>query len=121
MKTTLFIVFGTLVASLCLFSADEVVPRGAIDVTNADVLQVLDVYKAMTGAQLVTDSRVKTVRHGITLLANPSRKEEAVKLLQKALLEQAGVVLTRLDDKRVSVTYNDALPITQAKKAANGH
>ena len=110
-----------LVASLCSLSADEVAPRGAMDFTNADVLQVVDIYKAMTGAQLVTDSRVKMVRHTITLLANPSRKEEAVKLLEKALLEQAGVVMTRLDDKRVSVTFNDALPITQAKKAAKGN
>jgi len=38
-------------------------------------------------------------------------KAEALKLMEKALIEQGGVVITRLDDKRASVTYNDALPI----------
>jgi hypothetical protein len=32
-------------------------------------------------------------------------------LLEQALLKQAGVVLTRLDDHRVSVTYNDHLKL----------
>jgi hypothetical protein len=33
-----------------------------------------------------------------------------VKLFEKAFIEQAGIVVTRLDEKRSSVACNDALP-----------
>jgi hypothetical protein len=39
-----------------------------------------------------------------------------MKLIEKALVDQAGVVITQLDGQRASVTYNDALAITPAKK-----
>lgn len=35
--------------------------------------------------------------------------------MEDALIKQAGIVITHLDDKSVSVTYNDALPITGSK------
>jgi hypothetical protein len=71
----------------------------------------------LAGVELVTDSRVRTVHHHITLQAKADAPAQGAKLLEKALLEQAGVVITCIDDKRVSVTYNDALPITQTEKA----
>ena len=37
-----------------------------------------------------------------------------MKLIEKAMLEQAGIVITHLDDKRASVTCNDALPIPKS-------
>ena len=44
-------------------------------------------------------------------------KADALKFIEKALVEQAAVVVTQLDDKRVSVTFNDALlPLKPAKK-----
>ena len=43
--------------------------------------------------------------------APPLLKEEVVKRFREAFLEQAGIVITPLDDKRESVTYNDALPL----------
>jgi len=114
MKTPLLLTIAVLV-NLSLSEAD-VVPRGAIDWKNISVMQALQVYQDLTGAELVTDSRVRKVPHGLSLLANPTNKSEAVKIIEHALLEQAGVVLTPLGEKRVSVTYNDSLPINPPKK-----
>jgi hypothetical protein len=50
--------------------------------------------------------------HGPTS-KNEIPKSELMKSIERDLIEQAGIVITRLDDKRASVTYNDALPITQ--------
>jgi type II secretory pathway component GspD/PulD (secretin) len=121
MKTILLLIFGLLFSSLPSISAEELVPRGTINFTNVDVLQVLQLYKDVTGLNLVSDSRVRTVRHQITLQAKAIAKEEMAKLLEKALLEQAAIVITPLDGKRASVTYNDALPITKANNAPKGN
>ena len=99
----------------------EFIPSGPIDFTNAEVPQVLQIYGALAGVELVTDSRIRTVHHHITLQAKADAPAQGAKLLEKALLEQAGVVITRIDDKRVSVAYNDALPITQTDKAPTGN
>jgi hypothetical protein len=99
----------------------EVNQHGRIDFTNAKVLQVLQINRACVGVELVTDSRVGTLSNHIALQAKADTAAQVAKLLEKALLEQAGVVITRLDDKRVSVTYNDALPITQTEKAPTGN
>ena len=54
----------------------------------------------------------------ITLKAQGAGKEEGARLIEQALLHRAGIVIARLDKKRASVTYNDALPITPARKAS---
>jgi len=124
--------------ALPAFAADESV--GSLDFKNAGVDQVLPLYKSMSGLELCIDSRVKKLGFTINLRSPapltkaeavkqldsrvkkvgftvdlrssaPLTKAEAVKQIEKALLEQACVVITRLDDKRASVTYNDALPI----------
>ena len=115
MKTSLLLAFALLVAGLC--SGATAAP-GAIHFTNAEVSQVLPIFRDLTGLELVIDSRAKSVRYTITLEAKAAGKDEAAKLIEKALVDQAGIVITRLDDKRASVTYNDALPITQAKEAS---
>ena len=107
--------------SLCAFSAEVGLAPGSINFANSEVSQILEIYRSMTAMDLVIDSRVKTMHHPITLQAKAASKDEAVKLIEKALVDQAGVVITRLDDKRASVTYNDALPITQAKKTPKGN
>jgi len=118
MKTFLLLVLGLLLTGFCLWSAETGRAPGTLHFTNAEVSQILPIYQSMTALELVTDSRVRTVRHPITLQTKAGAKDEAVKLIEKALVNQAGIVITRLDDKRASVTYNDALPITPAKKAS---
>ncbi len=76
--------------------------------------EVLTIYKQMSGLEFVVDSHVKRVTSPVTFkTTTPLAKTEALKLIQTALLTQAGIVITPLDDKRVSVTFNDALPIAQ--------
>ena len=117
MKTSLLVVLGLLLSSSCSWSAEAAGEVGRVHYENADVSSILPQYEAMIGLKLVVDSRVTRMGRLITLVANVGGTAEAAKLIEKALLDQAGIVITRLDDKRASVTYNDALPITTAKKA----
>ncbi len=65
----------------------------------------------MQGAECLVDSRVKAVQVLITIPeSSPPTAAEVRRLIEKALLVQARIVVTRLDAKRVSVTFNDALP-----------
>jgi hypothetical protein len=111
MKTSLLLVFALIVASVG--STASAAP-GSIRFTSAEVAQVLQFYADLTGFQLVVDSRVGKTRLLVTIDAKTPGQTEAAKLIEKALLEQTGIVITRLDEKRASVTYNDALPITPA-------
>ena len=92
-----------------------------MNITEADVQRVLPLYHDVSGLDLIVASNVKTVDADITVdhpHDKPLKKEEAMKLIETALIQQAGIVITRLDDKRASVTYNDALKIMPWKKAA---
>jgi type II secretory pathway component GspD/PulD (secretin) len=83
-----------------------------INFRGADVRQVLDVYKTLVQVEFIMDSRVKKLQARITARNERAISErQAAELIEKALLEQAGIVISGLDAKRASVTYNDALPI----------
>jgi hypothetical protein len=50
----------------------------------------------------------------VRLFQQPAKgvsREVVQQMIKQALLKQAGIVITRLDDKRVSVTYNDKLEL----------
>jgi len=102
-----------LFVSLCSLSAEE--PKYTIDFKKVDTQQALSFYANLSGLELVTDSHVSAVHNPIALQSSSPSKSETMKLVEKALIEQAGIVITRLDDKKASVTFNDALPITTAK------
>jgi hypothetical protein len=77
---------------------------------RADLGTILQLYHELSGLQLVESSEVKRLHPAISFHSSPyPSKAEALKLIEKALIEQAAVVVTQLDDKRVSVTLNDAL------------
>ena len=101
---------------LCLLGADgSVVRNHHFDSSlKNDVQMTLQLYKAMFGLELLIDSRAAQVKTPIiwqVKVTDGFTGDEARKFMEKTLLEQSGIVITRLDDKRVSVTYNDALPI----------
>lgn len=80
-----------------------------INLTNAPVSQVLELYGKIFATELIVAGNV-TDRHPITFRSD--RKETRAELhhqLNQALLEQAGIVMTGLGDGRTSVTYNDGL------------
>lgn len=84
---------------------------------NVPVPTVLTTYKNLSGQELVIDSRAKASKSQITLRipadpnVPPLTQEETLERIRKALIQQAGIVVTPLDPKRASVTFNDALPI----------
>ena len=86
--------------------------RGSILWKNLAVTKAVETYKDLAHVELVSDSRVKSVDHRIDLSLSDISTSEASKAIEKALLEQAGIVITHLDSNRVSVTYNDSLPIS---------
>src|SRR5262245_21237630 len=93
--------------------SDDTIPRGAFNLNGTSVNQSLTLYALFTGKKLVTSSHALNLKATITLQPNVELKlSQAIALLEKAFREQAGVVMTRLDDQRIYVTFNDALPIT---------
>jgi type II secretory pathway component GspD/PulD (secretin) len=109
-RTFLFCFACLLVTSLPVFAGDI---NGTINFKNVDVSAILSIYQKMSGLELIIDSRAKTVSANINLQAQVSTRAEGMKDIETALIAQAGIVITHLDDKRASVTFNDALPITR--------
>ena len=85
--------------------------KASLNLVNVPVDQVLDIYKASAKCELIVGSNVHLVDHKITLHAGGVSAEVEQQMIERALLKQAGVVITRLDAKRVSVTYNDQLKL----------
>jgi hypothetical protein len=71
--------------------------------------KVLDVYKRITKSELVMLTDIPQEPRWVTLHIVVPREEvpqTVPKLIEQAVLKQAGVVLTRVDEKQVSVAYN---------------
>ena len=110
-------IYLTIIVAL-LVSAHSVpaqAPKGALNFINVQPFQVLNVYSHMSGLTLIEDSRVRQIHRPIQIHAAGVSSGEAMKLMEDALIKQAGIVITHLDNKSVSVTYNDALPIAGSK------
>lgn len=122
MKNTIIILVGVCLCALLgsgysAFGQDDMVPPGVLDLKGVRVACVLEEYiasinyKATVKTELIIATNVLDT-HGITL-----RNEKAVTIdvarhmMEQALLKQAGVVITRLDSKRISVTFNDKLAL----------
>lgn len=89
------------------------VPGLNLKLDGVPVSIVLNIYKDITKTELVLASDVRDL-HGITIRTEkPVTKDEAAKMIDQALLNQAGIVITHLDSKRTSVTYNDKLELHQ--------
>lgn len=75
--------------------------------------QVFHIYQAWSGVQLViTPPAQSQSSRNISVISNtPLTNAEACKLIENALREQAGILITKIDDKGSSVTYDATLPI----------
>jgi type II secretory pathway component GspD/PulD (secretin) len=113
----LFAVLCLLVPSLAAGPGSiEVIPR-RMDLQGVSISQVLVLYRELTGATLYVDSRAKQSAARIVCKnEKDASKAEAIEMIQTALLEQAALVITRLDSNRSSVTFNDALPVKPVEK-----
>ncbi len=84
-------------------------PR-AISVKSVSVTRVLSLYRDLTGETLVVASNVARAPNTITVQTEGElAKDVLAGVLRQALLEQAAVIITPLDEHRASVTYNDRL------------
>jgi hypothetical protein len=77
--------------------------RSTIHLEGAGVAQVLSLYSKVAGLELVVESSTTNQSKRINLVLRSATKQEAVKALEKALKEQASVVITPLDAKRATV------------------
>ena len=97
-----------LTVGLALVACAE--PKGVFKYVNVDVPYILEAYSQMTGAKLVMGPGVEKAHGKVSLQSEgPTTAPEAARMIERALADQAGVVLTRLGDNRVSVTYDEAL------------
>src|SRR5262245_15459977 len=138
MKQPRALIFALWVFSLCAGSQEVTPTRNPFDyVTLGDfkppgktndvktteqlsgLNAVLMVYRMFTNLELIIDSRASKSPHQVTFTMRNMPRAQVVKEMEQTLIEQAGIVITRLDGKRASVTYNDALPIIPSKKSAN--
>jgi len=78
-------------------------PTIGINFVNVDQNEILDQYQRMTHRELLVASNVRQEDHKITLHFAGS-SDAVPPLLEQALRQQAGIVITCLDDKRSSVT-----------------
>jgi len=115
MKRIFILLLASLLVTFYSSSADDTnAVTNVIDFESATPSQVLTLYEKMSGLDFVIDSRVKKVSSPIKLrIAGSLTKDEVLKQMREAFLKQAGIVITRLDDKRESVTFNDALIISK--------
>ena len=114
MKRFLVLFVGVTFVSFVVFSAEEPKDIG-INMTAMPLDQLLSLYQRMSGWQLIQSTQAREHLGNVTLRAKNLSKSEALRLIEKALVDQTRIVITRLDDKRVSVTFNDALPIIRPK------
>src|SRR5688572_22023939 len=111
---TLFVIATSLALTLLSFAAgpdlQQTVPANIVNFRSADVRQVLAFYSELAAVELVTSSHVDALHAKITLQPEGRLTAGAIaEAVEKALIDQAGIVITRIDAKRASVTYNDAL------------
>jgi membrane protein implicated in regulation of membrane protease activity len=117
---TLFFAFVVVITLSVLqaIAADAVtnVPSGGtLEITEASVNVLLDVYTHVSGLELVAASNISQMGSKVVVLPDSHGGGNLLREIEKALLDQRGILITRLDDKRASVTYNDALKVTPIK------
>ena len=104
---SLVFVLGSIASLPLLLGAQQ---PGLVHFTSAAPTQVLEVYRGLSGLELIMSSHIGQVTASITVQPQETpNQSETLKVIERALVEQAGIVITRLDGKRASVTYNDAL------------
>jgi len=69
----------------------------------------LDLYRTLSGAEVKVDPSVSLYGEKITVEPNHDIREasEGIRLIEDALREQAGIVVTRRDSNRVTFSYNE--------------
>src|SRR6266704_1653689 len=99
MKPSHVIPLALIICTLSFAVGEE--SSGVFKFVNADPAALLEAYRAATGLELVVASNVHEAHRPITLESKgPTTYSEAARLIERALLRQAAVIVTRLNDKR---------------------
>ena len=78
---------------------------GTIKLMNARPLDVLELYSEVSGKKVEMSSNVIARAPRVTMkTVKPSSPKEILKLIEEELLDQAGIIITDLDEQRVSAT-----------------
>ena len=83
--------------------ADPIMPAGSINIIGLELAEALKIYAALAGAQLDTSSLGTTLPPVVIQFTNTNAvtRSEAVRLFDRALYEQAGLVATHPDKTHV--------------------
>jgi hypothetical protein len=73
--------------------------------TNIDSQDVIGLYAKLSGLELVSDSRSRAVHDQISIQGSELTQKQMINMVEIGLRQQAGIIITRLDAKRASVTY----------------
>jgi type II secretory pathway component GspD/PulD (secretin) len=104
MKKILSLIFGSLLLCSTVFSAAEPATL-TLDFEKAGLQDFLQAYSKFSGVELVESPEVQKLHTAITLHPNHQvTVKEAIKLMEDAVKEQAGIVIKHLDDKKASAT-----------------
>jgi hypothetical protein len=98
------------------FATETNAPVYTLNLHDVEVSRVLDIYTNTTGVALEIDPHC-IFRGSIDFKTlHPLTKDETAKRLEKALKEQAGIVITHVDDKRARVTYDASVRVARPKQ-----
>ena len=104
MKKIPSLIFCSLLLCSTVFSAAEPATL-TLDFERADLQDFLQAYTKFSGFELVESPEVQKLHAAITLHPNHQvTVKEAIKLMEDAVKEQAGVMIKHLDGKKVSAT-----------------
>jgi hypothetical protein len=104
MKKIVSMIFAGLLLSSPIFAVTEPVTL-TVDIEKDDLQDVLQAYAKFAGLQLEESDEVQKMHALITV--HPDHQvtvKEAIKLIEDAVKDQAGVVIKHLDDKTASAT-----------------
>lgn len=95
-------------------SDNDIIPQFTME--QVPVSCVLDQYKKFDGRELIIATNIDRLSAEISCgETGELTNSDILRIMERALREQAGVVITPLDDKRLSVTYNEALMTAAAE------
>ena len=88
--------------------AEELLPPGGIRFRQTGLQMVLDIYADLAQARLEIDPRVRALNARISLETTQAlSRADAVRLLERAINEQAGVAFKRSQKDGIEVTLEE--------------
>jgi hypothetical protein len=103
MRKILLLILANLIVCSAAFAASD--SALTLDIEKAELQDFLKAYSRFAGLDLAMSVEVKK-RHTLITIhpKHPVSVKEAIRLMEDAAKDQAGVVITRLGDRKASAT-----------------